>query len=124
MFFFGSMRIYNKIYGYNNVKSSKISSKKINISKYIYDTNELSDFLKKKIHEYKVFYFSYSKFFLDNFYSILFRNKKCDISFIDIIKFHVIFIKKVFFLKKIIIALLVLKNITKIYLKKIYIFFK
>jgi hypothetical protein len=122
MFFFGNLKIYNKIYGYNNVQSSIISSKKINISKYIHDTNKLFFFFNKKNYNYNILYFSFSKFFLENFYSILFRKKLCNFNLHDIIKFHIIFFNNAIILKKVIIIIMIFKNITKIYIKKLIAF--
>lgn len=122
MFFFGNLKIYNKIYGYNNVQSSIISSKKINISKYVNDTNTLSYFFNKKDYNYEILYFSFSKFFLDNFYSILFRKKIYNFNFHDIIKFHIIFFNNSSNIKKLIIIIMLFKNIIKIYIKKFIVF--
>ena len=79
--FKGSYRFSNFIFGFNNISSSRISSKKINMRLYLLDIKNLINNFKNKLN--KDLFYNFSKYNLENFYSIIFR-KNVNYSFFDI----------------------------------------
>lgn len=118
--FKGSYRFSNFIFGFNNISSSRISSKKINIRLYLLDIKNLINNFKNKLN--KDLFYNFSKYNLENFYSIIFR-KNVNYSFFDIkeINFFILRNNKSKFFK---IYFLVFFKFLEYVLKLTYNFFK
>lgn len=118
--FKGSYRFSNFIFGFNNISSSRISSKKINMRLYLLDIKNLINNFKNKLN--KDLFYNFSKYNLENFYSIIFR-KNVNYSFFDIkeINFFILRNNKSKFFK---IYFLVFFKFLEYVLKLTYNFFK
>ena len=118
--FKGRHRFSNYIFGYNNTSSSRISSKKINLRIYLLDIkNLISNFNNSMSQD---LYYNFSKFNLDNFYSIIFRkNVKYSLSHIKEINLLILKNNKSKFLK---IYFLIFFKLFEYISKIIYNFFK
>ena len=65
-----------KINGFNNIKTSKISSGNIDFKTFYNDNKLILNYLKNKKNNN--LYFSYVVFYLENYFSVFFRNFKMD----------------------------------------------
>lgn len=116
----GRYRFSNFIFGFNNILSSRISSKKINLRIYLSDIkNLISNFNKSMSQD---LYYNFSKFNLDNFYSIIFRkNTKYSLSHIKEINLLILKNNRSKFFK---IYFLIFSKFFEYISKLIYNFFK
>ena len=116
----GRYRFSNFIFGFNNILSSRISSKKINLQIYLSDIkNLISNFNKNMSQD---LYYNFSKYNLENFYSIIFRkNAKYSLSHIKEINLLILKNNKSKFFK---IYFLIFSKLFEYISKIIYNFFK
>ena len=96
----------NKINGFNNIKTSKISSGDINLKTFYYDNKLILNYLKNK--KKNNLYLLYVILYLQNFYSVIFRNFK-----IKNFKYTNLFFKNLFIKNKIILNIKILFYIIK-----------
>lgn len=114
-------KFFNLIYGFNDTKSSIISSGKIELNHYLVDFKILIKYLKK--HSNKKMLYDFTKFSVENFYSLIFRNNtNYKIKHLILFNKTIFFENNEFFYFK--IFLLLIKSFLLFVLRLVYNFFK